>query len=131
MAFGYYLLAPFTFNFLATFTLGKSGAIQYSPNITDYVDTLSNLLLGCGVAFELPILAVVLAKIGIISGSFLRKYRKYAFVLILIISAVITPSPDWTSQLLVAIPLLGLYWISEVLVRRVDKKRVKEEKEWS
>lgn len=131
VAFGYYLLAPFTFNFLATFTLGKSGAIKYSPSINDYVDTLSNLLLGCGIAFELPILAFVLAKIGIISGKFLKKYRKYAFVIILIVAAIITPSPDWTSQTLVAIPLLLLYWISEVLVTRVDKQKAKEEKEWS
>lgn len=131
VAFGYYLLAPFTFNFLATFTLGKSGAIKYSPSINDYVDTLSNLLLGCGIAFELPILAFVLAKIGIISSAFLKKTRKYAFVIILIVAAIITPSPDWTSQTLVAIPLLLLYWISEFLVSRVDKKRAKEEKEWS
>ena len=101
-AFGYFLLAPFTFNFLASFTLCKSGAIQYQPRINDYVDTLSNLILGCGIAFELPILAYVLAKIGIISAKFLKKYRKYAFVIILIVAAVITPSPDWTSQTIVA-----------------------------
>ncbi len=130
-AFGYYLLAPFTFNFLASFTLGKSGAIQYQPSINDYVDTLSNLILGCGIAFELPILAYVLAKIGIISAQFLKKYRKYAFVIILIVAAVITPSPDWTSQTIVALPLLLLYWISERITARVDKQKAKAEKEWS
>ena len=130
-AFGYYLLAPFTFNFLASFTLGKSGAIQYQPSINDYVDTLSNLILGCGIAFELPILAFVLAKIGIINSNFLKKYRKYAFVIILIVAAVITPSPDWTSQTIVALPLLLLYWISERITAKVDKKKAKEEKEWS
>ncbi len=130
-AFGYYLLAPFTFNFLATFTLGKSGAIQYQPSINDYVDTLSNLILGCGIAFELPILAYVLAKIGIITANFLKKYRKYAFVIILIVAAVITPSPDWTSQTIVALPLLLLYEISVMLAARVDKRRAKKEKEWS
>ena len=130
-AFGYFLLAPFTFNFLATFTLGKSGAIQYQPSINDYVDTLSNLILGCGIAFELPILAYVLARIGIINAGFLKKYRKYAFVIILIVAAVITPSPDWTSQTIVALPLLFLYWISERIVAAVDRKKAKEEKEWS
>lgn len=130
-AFGYYLLAPFTFNFLASFTLGKSGLVQYQPNITDYVDTLNNIILGCGIAFELPILAYVLAKIGIISAAFLRKYRKYAFVIILIVAAVITPSPDWTSQTIVAIPLLFLFEISVILCARVDRRKAKEEKEWS
>jgi len=130
-AFGYYLLAPFTFNFLASFTLGKSGLVQYQPNITDYVDTLNNIILGCGIAFELPILAYVLAKIGIISAKFLRKYRKYAFVIILIVAAVITPSPDWTSQTIVAIPLLFLFEISVILCARVDRRKAKEEKEWS
>jgi len=130
-AFGYYLLAPFTFNFLASFTLGTSGAIEYQPSINDYIDSLTNLILGCGIAFELPILAYVLAKIGLITASFLKRYSKYAFVLILLISAIITPSPDITSQVIVAIPLLLLYWISIQLVARVDRRKAKEEKEWS
>jgi len=130
-AFGYYLLAPFTFNFLATFTLGKSGAIQYQPSINDYIDSLTNLILGCGIAFELPILAYVLAKIGLITASFLKRYSKYAFVIILLVAAIITPSPDMTSQIIVSLPLLLLYWISILLVSRVDKQKAKEEKEWS
>jgi len=130
-AFGYFLLAPFTFNFLANFTLGSVGAYKYMPTLDDYIDTLNNIILGCGIAFELPILAYVLGKIGIISAKFLKKYRKYAFVIILIVAAVITPSPDWTSQTIVAVPLLLLYEISVILVARVDKKRAKEEKEWS
>jgi sec-independent protein translocase protein TatC len=130
-AFGYYLLAPFTFNFLATFTLGKSGAIQYQPSINDYIDSLTNLILGCGIAFELPILAYVLAKIGLITAKFLKKYSKYAFVIILLVAAVITPSPDMTSQIIVSLPLLLLYWISILLVASVDRKKAKEEKEWS
>jgi sec-independent protein translocase protein TatC len=130
-AFGYYLLAPFTFNFLAGFTLGKSGLIQYRPSINDYIDSLTNLILGCGLAFQLPILAYVLARIGIVTGSMLKKYFKFAFVVILIVAAIITPSPDWTSQFLVAVPLLLLYWISIVLASRVEKRKAKEEKEWS
>lgn len=130
-AFGYYLLAPFTFNFLASFTLGTSGAIEYQPSINDYIDSLSNLILGCGIAFELPILAYVLAKIGLISSAFLKKYSKIAFVLILLIAAIITPSPDITSQIIVALPLLLLYWISIQLVAKVDRQKAKQEKEWS
>ena len=131
-AFGYYLLAPFTFNFLASFTLGKSGMIVYRPSINDYIDSLTNLMLGCGIAFELPVLSYVLAKIGLITGTFLRSYFKFAFVIILVVAAVITPSPDWTSQFLVALPLLFLYWISILLATRVEKQRLKEEnEEWS
>jgi sec-independent protein translocase protein TatC len=131
VAFGYYMLAPFTFNFLATFKLGTTGTILYKPTLTDYIDSLTNLILGCGIAFELPILAYVLAKIGLITSSFLKKYSKYAFVIILLIAAIITPSPDMTSQIIVAAPLLLLYWISILLVARVDKQKAKEEKEWS
>jgi sec-independent protein translocase protein TatC len=130
-AFGYYLLAPFTFNFLATFTLGKSGAIQYRPTVSDYIDTLTNLILGCAIAFELPIMALVLAKIGLITAKFLKTYRKYAFIIILFIAAIITPSPDMTSQVIVSLPLLLLYEISVLIVSRIDKRKAKEEKEWS
>jgi sec-independent protein translocase protein TatC len=130
-AFGYYLLAPFTFNFLASFTLGKTGAIEYQPTINDYIDSLTNLILGCGIAFELPILAFVLAKIGLVTAGFLKRYSKYAFIIILLVAAIITPSPDMTSQIIVAAPLLLLYWISILLVSSVDRKRAKEEKEWS
>lgn len=128
-AFGYYLLAPFTFNFLATFQLGTTGAIDYKPSINDYIDTLSSLILYCGIAFELPVLAFVLAKVGLISAKFLKRYRKYVFVIILFVAAIITPSPDWYSQTIVAVPLLLLYWISELLVSRVDKQRAKKDKE--
>ena len=130
-AFGYYLLAPFTFNFLANFKLGTTGAYQYMPTLTDYIDTITNLILGCGIAFQLPVLAFVLAKIGLVSAPLLRGIRKYAFVAILLLAAVITPSPDWTSQIIVALPLLLLYEIGVLLVAKVDKQKIKEEKEWS
>ena len=130
-AFGYFLLAPFTFNFLGSFKLGTTGAYIYRPTLDDYIDTLNNIILGCGIAFELPILAYVLGKIGLISADFLRKYRKYAFVVILILAAVITPSPDWTSQVIVSIPLLILYELSVLIVAKIDKQKEKEEKEWS
>jgi sec-independent protein translocase protein TatC len=129
--FGYYLLAPFTFNFLANFTLGTKGAYRYMPTLDDYIDTLNNIILGCGLSFELPILAYVLAKIGLITSEFLRKYRKYAFIIILVLAAIITPSPDWTSQVIVAVPLLLLYEISIFIAARVDKDNERTEKEWS
>ena len=130
-AFGYFLLAPFTFNFLGSFTLGTTKSYIYRPTLDDYIDTLNNIILGCGIAFELPIIAYVLGKIGLISASFLKKYRKYAFVVILIVAAVITPSPDWTSQVIVSVPLLLLYEISVLICARIDKQKEKEEKEWS
>lgn len=130
--FGYYILAPFTFNFLAGFTLGKSGVVQYRPSINDYIDSLTNLILGCGLAFELPVVCFVLAKLGLISGTFLKRYFKFAFVIILVVAAIITPSPDWISQFIVAMPLFVLYWISILLASRVEKTKAKEEqKEWS
>ncbi len=130
-AFGYYLLAPFTFNFLANFTLGTQGAYKYMPTLDDYIDSLNNIILGCGISFELPVMAYVLAKIGLITANFLKTYRKYAFVIILIVAAIITPSPDWTSQIIVAVPLLLLYEISVIITARVDKQKRKEEKQWS
>jgi sec-independent protein translocase protein TatC len=130
-AFGYFVLAPFTFNFLANFTLGNTGAYRYMPTLEDYIDTLNNILLGCGLAFELPVLAYILAKIGLISSAFLRTYRKYAMLVILVVSAIITPSPDWTSQVIVALPLLLLYEISILICARIAIQEEKAEKEWS
>lgn len=129
-AFGYFLLAPFTFNFLASFKLGTMAVSTYLPSLEDYIDTLVNIILGCGIAFELPVMAYVLSKLGLITPQFLKTYRKYAYVLILVVAAVITPSPDWTSQTIVAIPLVLLYEISIFISKRVDKQRIEEEKQW-
>jgi sec-independent protein translocase protein TatC len=129
--FGYFLLAPFTFNFLANFNLGTRGAYRYMPTLDNYIDTLNDIILGCGLSFELPIVAYILTKIGLISADFLKKYRKYAFVIILILAAIITPSPDWTSQIIVAVPLLLLYEISVLIAIKVDRAHQKKEKEWS
>lgn len=129
-AFGYFLLAPFTFNFLANFQLGTAGVYQYLPTLDDYISTLTSLIIGCGIAFELPVLAYVLSKLGIITPAILRAYRKYAFVAILIVAAIITPSPDWTSQTIVAVPLLLLYEISIFISKKVEKQKVKSEAQW-
>lgn len=129
-AFGYFLLAPFTFNFLANFQLGKLGVYKYLPTLDDYIDTLTSIILGCGIAFEMPVLVYVLAKLGLITPKFLKTYRKFAYVIILVLAAVITPSPDWTSQMIVAIPLILLYEISIFLSKRVEREKVKEEAQW-
>ena len=127
--FGYYLLAPFTFNFLGNYKLGTLGVYTYLPTLDDYTDTLTSIILGCGIGFELPVIAYVLSKIGIINPKLLKTYRKYAYVLILILAAVITPSPDWTSQMIVTIPLVILYEISIFLSSKVYRERLKKEQE--
>lgn len=120
-AFGYFILGPFTFNFLSNFQLG-SGKIKYIPAFDDYIDNLVNLVLGCALAFQLPILAYVLTKIGLVTPTFLKRYRKYAYVAILVVSAIITPSPDWTSQMIVFVPLCLLYEFSVMVSKRVFKR---------
>lgn len=129
-AFGYFVLAAFTFNFLANFQLGSTGSYKYLPTLDDYISTLNNILLGCGISFELPILASVLAKIGLINAKFLGSYRKYAYIIILVVAAILTPSPDWISQAIVALPLVLLYEISIVLVKKIDKKKNLELAKW-
>lgn len=129
-AFGYFLLAPFTFNFLANFQLGTLGVYDYRPKLGDYIDTLTSLTLGCGLAFEMPIIVYVLSKIGIVTPTFLKNYRKYAYVGILVLAAIITPSPDWTSQAIVATPLILLYEISIILSKRVAKEKEAADKQW-
>jgi sec-independent protein translocase protein TatC len=89
-----------------------------------------NIILGCGIAFELPILAYVLTKIGLITPAFLTNYRKYAYVVILVVAAVITPSPDWTSQMIVFLPLLFLYELSVIVSKRVYKRDQEEQDNW-
>ena len=131
-AFGFFLLGPFTFNFLGGFQLGTKGMLTTRPTFADYVDNLTNIILGCGLAFELPVLSFILTRIGLITPMFLRSTRKYAIVVILLVAAIITPSPDWMSQLIVFIPLFLLYELSIIVSARVYKKeQAKEKEEWS
>ena len=130
-AFGYFLLGPFTFNFLSNYTIGTTHILETRPTLSDYLENLINLVVGCGIAFELPVLAYVLTKMGLVTPSFLKAYRKYAVVVILVVAAVITPSPDWTSQLLVFIPLFLLYQFSILVSKRAMKEEEEKEKEWS
>jgi sec-independent protein translocase protein TatC len=131
-SFGYFLLGPFTFNFLSNYTLGTSYILETKPTLNDYLENLVNIIIGCGLAFELPVLAYVLTKIGLITPDFLQASRKYAIVVILVISAVITPSPDWSSQMLVFVPLFLLFQLSIRVSKRAYKEMIKkDEEEWS
>jgi sec-independent protein translocase protein TatC len=131
-AFGYFLLGPFTFNFLSNYTLGTSQILETKPTLNDYLENLVNIIIGCGLAFELPVLTYVLTKMGLVTPQFLIAYRKYAIIIILIVAAIITPSPDWSSQMLVFIPLFLLFQLSIGVSKRAYKEMVKKEKEeWS
>ena len=108
--FGYYIVSPLAINFLANFKLDPSIKNQF--DITSYIGLISVLTLACGLTFQLPVVAFVLSRIGFLNPRFMRQYRRHAFVVILILAAVITPSPDVLSQVLVALPLTLLYEIS-------------------
>ena len=124
VAFGYYVVSPMAINFLASFKLDES--IQNQFDITDYLSLLSTMTLACGVTFQLPMIAYVLSQVGVLTPAFMRDYRRHAIVVILILAAIITPSPDMISQLLVTLPLLGLYEVSILVSARVVKRREAE-----
>lgn len=130
-SFGYFMLAPFTFNFLYNYGLGTQHILDYKPMLSDYLDSIMDITIGSGIAFELPMASWLLAKIGLLTPGFLRTYRKYAYVALLVLAAVITPSPDWGSQMIVCIPLVLLYEISVIIAARVYKKNEKKWEEWS
>src|SRR5205085_4733875 len=99
--------------------------------ITSYLDTLVPLILGTGLAFQLPLVMYFLSKVGIVGSAFLKKYRKHAIVIMLIVAGVITP-PDVLSQIIVTLPLILLYEVSIVLAKKVEKAKEEEERrEWS
>ncbi|MBI2967592.1 MAG: twin-arginine translocase subunit TatC [Bacteroidetes bacterium] len=119
--FGYFVLAPMSILFLGSYQVSEQVSNQI--NLNSYVSLLSMMTLISGVIFELPLLTFILAKLGILTAAFMRKYRRHAIVVIFIFAAIITPSPDVTSQILVAIPLLILYEASIVVARTVEKRR--------
>jgi sec-independent protein translocase protein TatC len=130
-AFGYFVMAPFTFNFLSNYKIGTAALLEYRPTLSDYLDTLIDITLGAGLAFELPAASWVLSNMGLITPGFLREYRKYAYVALLVVAAIITPSPDWGSQMVVVLPLVMLYEISILISARVARKEAKKWEEWS
>jgi len=120
--FGYFILAPLSIHFLSRYEISPDVVNQI--NIRSYIGTISSICLATGVIFELPIIAYFLTKIGIITPSFMRRYRKHSIVVIFVLAAIITP-PDVFSQALVCIPLLLLYEVSIGISGRVMKKKEK------
>ncbi len=108
--------------FFADFELSSEIANEF--DITKYFSMVAMWSLGVGVLFELPVVIYFLAKAGILTSDMLRKGRKIAIVIILILGAIITP-PDPVSQLIVAFPLFGLYEVATLLAARVERKRAK------
>jgi sec-independent protein translocase protein TatC len=121
--FGYYVISPLSINFLSSYRV--SDLVDNQINITSYIGSVTSVALSAGVTFELPIVVFFLARIGIITPEFMRKYRKHAIVVVLILAAIITP-PDVFSQTLVSIPLILLYEVSIFIAARVVKNREKD-----
>ncbi|WP_341215713.1 twin-arginine translocase subunit TatC [uncultured Wocania sp.] len=121
--FGYYIVTPLSLNFLANYSISK--VVDNQIDISSYIALVRSSSLASGLIFELPIIIYFLTKIGLVTPEILRKYRKYALVVVLILSAIITP-PDIASQVIVAIPILILYqvsiYISKVVVRNQKRK---------
>ena len=124
VAFGYYLITPLSVHFLGNYRVSEE--VVSNPTLRSYVQTVTSVVLASGIVFELPILTFFLSKIGLITPSFLKKYRKHALVIILALSALITP-PDIFSQIMVSMPLIILYEVGIVISKRITRER--EEKE--
>ncbi len=121
--FGYYLITPLSINFLYNYKVSE--VVKNIPTLSSYVSLITSIVLASGVLFELPVLVFFLTKIGIVTPAFLKKYRKHAIIVILLVAGIITP-PDIFSQIMVSLPLFLLYEISIVIARRVEKKREAE-----
>lgn len=124
--FGYYIVTPLSINFLANYNVAD--VVDNQIDISSYIALVRSSVLASGLIFELPIIIYFLTKIGLATPEGLRKYRKYALVIVLILSAIITP-PDIASQIIVAIPILVLYqvsiYISKIVVRNEKRKQTK------
>ncbi|MFI5149359.1 MAG: twin-arginine translocase subunit TatC [Bacteroidia bacterium] len=121
--FSYFIIVPLAVSFLGSYQM--STLVENRISMDSYISLVTTLTLAMGLVFELPILVYFLTKIGILGPAFLGHYRKHAIVVILIVAAFITPSPDITSQLLVAFPLYLLYEISILVAKRVEPKAKK------
>ena len=122
IAFAYLIIVPMSVQFLGNYNITTEKFIQTLPTIDDYISLVSTLTLATGLVFEMPILVYFLTRFGIFSSAFMRKFRKHAVVVLLILAAVITPSPDITSQMLVFIPIYCLYEISIFVAKYVENK---------
>ena len=124
--FGYYVLTPMSINFLANYQLDPSIANEF--DITSYVSTLSMLVLASAIMFQLPVVVYFLSMSGLVTSKMLKSYRRHSIVVILIVSAIITP-PDVISQLLIAMPILVLYEVGILIAKRLEKQRAQREAE--
>ena len=123
VSFGYFIVTPLSINFLYNYQL--SDQIRNIPDVSNILGTVSTLALACGLMFQLPVASYMLSKAGIVTPELMKRFRRHAIVVILVVSAVITP-PDVFSQILIALPLSGLYEISIIISKRVNKRRDKE-----
>ncbi|MBT1705441.1 twin-arginine translocase subunit TatC [Chryseosolibacter indicus] len=125
--FGYYVLAPLMISFLANYQI--SDMIVNEFDITSYVSTVVGTVFGCGLLFQLPVVMYFLTKIGIVTPTFLRQYRRHSIIIILIVGAIVTPSADPFSQALISLPLYLLYEISIIISANVIRNQKKQEEE--
>lgn len=123
--FGYYVVAPLSINFLGTYQVSSEVTNEF--DLASYISTIRTSVIACGILFELPIIIYFLTKVGLVTPEIMKKYRKIALVIVLILSAVITP-PDVTSQIIVAFPVLILYQVSIGISKRVLKNEAKRER---
>lgn len=123
--FGYYIIAPLSINFLINFTVDPS--IQNTFTIDSYLSTILTLTLGTGIIFQLPVVIFILSKLGVMTPQFMRASRRYAAVLILIIAAIVTPTADPYTMMIVALPLFLLYELSIMISSNIQKKKLKAE----
>ena len=123
--FGYYLITPLSINFLGNYQVSEEVRNQF--DLESYISLVRTSVLACGIVFELPILMYILTKIGLVTPEGLRKYRKFALIIVLVLSAVITP-PDIVSQIIVAIPILILYEVSIYISKFVIRNQKRNEK---
>lgn len=121
--FGYFLIVPLSIHFLGTYQV--SSEVENTINLRSYIGSVTSISLAAGVVFLIPIFSYFLSKVGLITPQFMKTYRKHAYVVMLLLSAVITP-PDIFSQVMVCFPLVFLYEIGIVISRRVVKKREKQ-----
>ena len=119
--FGYFLIVPLSTHFFGSYRV--SAEVVNQINLNSYISAVTTIILGSGVVFELPIVIFFLSKVGLVNASFLRSYRRHAYIILLLLAAIITP-PDVFSMLLVSGPLVLLYEVGVVLSKRVEKKRV-------
>jgi sec-independent protein translocase protein TatC len=120
--FSYFVIVPMAVSFLGSYQM--STLVENRISMDSYISLVTTLTLAMGLVFELPIVVYFLTKIGLLGPTFMKKYRKHAIVVILIVAAFITPSPDITSQLLVAFPLFALYEVSIIVAKRAERQKV-------